>query len=287
MKCILNISWGLLIVAMPAVGQIRKGASPEGLASGHGTIVRVLDQRMTPAELRTFLAKRTSGQIVGLFHGYTSLLWALYNVGVWSEGAVADSTPLENPFPENYSPTWKELMDVLARQVDCTWHYNYDTGYWVFEKKRMKPPFTLKIAKGWNRRGEGNQVVFVPPVAPVGMDVYIMGHFSSDDPAKLQEVIATAREHVSKLFAQKLKPDVTEAEFTSEKVCGEAALHFSVPTPRDPRLKWRQWAFVKNGWCFLIVSVISEENEPRLLPDVKAMISTFEVLEGSSRARPE
>src|SRR6266850_444220 len=132
MKRILNISFGLLIVTMPALGQITKGASPEELAAGHGTIVRVLDHRMTPAELRTFLRKRTSGQIVGPFHGYTSLLWALYNVGVWSEGAVADATPLENPYPENYSPTWKELMDVLARQVDCTWHYNHDTGYWVF-----------------------------------------------------------------------------------------------------------------------------------------------------------
>jgi hypothetical protein len=109
------------------------------------------------------------------------------------------------------------------------------------------------------------------------MDVYMMGHYSSDDAAQLQEVFANARKHVSKLFAQRFKADVTESDFSLEKVCGEPALYFSVATPRDAKLKWRQWAFVKNGWCFLIVSVISDENEQRLLQDVKAMISTFEV----------
>ena len=217
----------------------------------------------------------------GSFESYTSLLWAVYEVGVWSEGTDASSIQLQSPFPENYSPTWKEQMDVLARQVNCSWRYNHDTGYWVFEKKRIEPPFALKIAKGWTRRDDGPSAVFIPPIAPVGMDVYIMGHYSSDDPVKLPDILANARKHVSKLFASRFKSDVTEKDFSLKKVCGETASYFSVPTPRDPKLKWRQWAFVKNGWCFIIVSVISDENEPQLLPDVKAMIASFEVSDRS------
>ena len=271
------ISIALLIVATSAFGQIRKGANPEELEKGQGTVVKVLDHRMTPAQLETFLKRRTYGQMLGSFASYTSLLWALHEVGVWSEGTDADDIQLQSPFPENYSPTWKELMDVLARQVSCSWHYNHDTGYWIFEKKKMPPPFTLKIADGWTRRDDGQSIVFIPPIAPVGMDVYMMGHYSGDDPAKLSEVFANARQHVSMLFARRFKADVTEKDFSAEKVSGEMALFFSAPTPRDPKLKWRQWAFVKNGWCFIIVSVISDENESRLLKAVREMIASFEV----------
>jgi hypothetical protein len=273
----IRIAVVLWIVAMPAFAQIKRGATSEELAAGSGTVVKVLDDRMDPAELKTFLQKRISGEMFGPFKSYTSLLWAVYNVGVWAEGAGVGDIQLQSPYPEDYKPTWKELMDALARQVDCSWQYNHDTGYWVFEKKRMDPPFALKIAKGWGRRDEGESVFFVPPIAPVGMDVYVMGHYSSDDRAKRQDVFANARRHVSRLFARRFKSDLAESDFTAEKVCGETAWYFSAPTPRDPKLKWRQWAFVKNGWCFMIVSVISEENESKLLPDVKAMIASFEV----------
>lgn len=266
----------LLLAAMPAFGQITKGKLEE-LKEGQGTVEKVLDHRMTPPELAAFLKKRTSGQMMGNFDSYTSLLWAVDTVGVWNEGTDTDNIPLHSPFPENYKPTWKELMDDLARQVKCSWHYNHDTGYWVFDKKIPPPPFTLKIAEGWTNRDDGQSIVFIPPIAPVGLDVYVMGHYSSDEPAKLVEVFADARKHVSILFARNFKPDVSEKDFSTEKVCGEKALFFSATSPRDPKIKWRQWAFVKNGWCFVIVSAIREENESRLFKDVKKMIASFKV----------
>lgn len=264
---------------MPVFGQVEKGASPEDLEKGKGKVARVLEHRMTPAQLKKFLQTRTSGQMFGNFESYASLLWAINEVGVWDEGTDVGKIQLQCPFPENYRPTWKEHMDVLARQVGCSWHYDHATGYWVFDKKKMEPPFKLKIAEGWTRKDQGQDVVFVPPIAPVGMDVYMMGHYSGDDPAKLPEIFANARQHVSLRFAKHFKADATEADFTTEKVCGEDAWFFSAPTPRDSKSRWRQWAFVKNGWCFVIVSVISDENESKLLPDVKGMISSFQVIE--------
>lgn len=266
------------MAAAPVWGQVTKGESPEALKKGEGTVVKVIEPRLTPAQLEAFLKKRTSGGMPGSFDSYVSLLWAVHSIGVWSEG-VDGKTPLQSPFPEDYRPTWRELMDCLARQVQCSWRYNHDTGYWDFKPAEVKPPFALKIAEGWTRRDDGQSIVFIPPIAPVGMDVYIMGHYSSDDPAKAEEVLTRARLHAAMLFARNFKPDVSDKDFTMEKVSGETALFFSAPAPRDPKFTWRQWAFVKRGWCFVIVSVISAENEPRLLKEVKGMIGSFEVPE--------
>lgn len=41
---------------------------------------------------------------------------------------------------------------------------------------------------------------------------------------------------------------------------------------------WRQWAFVKDGWAFVVVSVIAADNEAQLLTDVKRMLASFEVV---------
>ena len=277
MKHLLYIVVFIPILALPVFGQVKKAATSEKLQAGDGIVVPILEHRMTPPELKIFLQQRTTSSMMsGTFAGYTSMLWAISEVGVWSEGTGIDNIRLQNPFSENYSPTWKELMDVLAQQVNCSWHYDHKTGYWVFDRKNINPPFTLKIADGWTQRAEGLRVVFVPPNAPVGMDVYTMGHYSSDNPAKLQEVFTNAIKHVSMRFAKNFKSDVSDADLIPKKVCGESALYFSAPTPRDSKLKWRQWAFVKNGWCFIIVSVISDENEQQLLNDVNQMMSTFE-----------
>ncbi len=46
---------------------------------------------------------------------------------------------------------------------------------------------------------------------------------------------------------------------------------------------WRQWAFVKDGWAFMVVSVLHADNEDQLLPDVKRMLASFEVVSGAAQ----
>jgi hypothetical protein len=270
----------VFVAAYPLCGQVQKAASPEELRAGGGTNVDILEHRMTAEQLKMFLKQRTScGMLSGSsFDSYASLLWAVSDVGVWSKGADIGSVRLQNPFPTDYRPTWRELMDVLAWQTGCNWHYDHKTGYWVFKKQKPKLPFSIKTAEGWTRRDDGLSVSFIPPVAPVGMDVYAMGHFSSDAPAKVEEVYSNAVRNVSIRFARNFKVDIGEADFTRTNVCSANALYFSAPTPRDAKLKWRQWAFVKKGYCFIIVSVVAEENEGQLLKDINAMMATFEVI---------
>lgn len=256
--------------------QIYRGASREDLNQGGGKLVRVLEHRMTPKELESFLRKRTSSSMMGNFSDFGSLLWAVYEVGIWSDDKSIGELPVQSPYPEDYNPTWKEFMDVLARQVECTWRYDHKTGYWVFKKKKMEHPFSLKIAGGWKSRDQRSHVVFVPPIAPVGMDVYMMGHYSAENESERDAIYSKARKHVSELFARNFKSDLSESDFTVVTVSGEKALFFTSPSPKHPERIWRQWAFVKDGWCFIIVSIIDQTNESKLLPDVKSMISSFE-----------
>ena len=145
------------------------------------------------------------------------------------------------------------------------------------EKQRLPWPFTLKIADRWTARYQENQIAYIPPIAPMGMDVYVMGHFSADDPAKQDAVFAEAQKFTSETFARYFKTVVSEQDFSWTQVAGERAMYFEAFAPRRPSAKWRQWAFVKNGWCILVVSLIDRENEAQLFPDVQRMIATLEV----------
>jgi hypothetical protein len=267
----------LVATSMCLRAQIYRGADRDELNKGGGKLVQVLEHRMTPKELESFLQKRTSGNMMGSFSDFGSLLWAVYEVGIWSDDKSIGDLPVQSPYPEDYKPTWKEFMDVLARQVECTWRYDPKTGYWVFEKRKIERLFSLKIVEGWNSTDQRSHVVFVPPIAPVGMDVYMMGHYSATNESERDAIYSKARKHVSELFARNFKSDLAGSDFTVETVSGVKALFFTSPAPKHPERIWRQWAFVKDGWCFVIVSVIDKTNESKLLPDVKSMISTFEI----------
>lgn len=269
-------------VLTPATAQIYKGAKPEELNQGKGTLIPVLENRLTPDQLRAYLGQRTSGQMFGTFNAYSSLLYAVHSVAIWDQGTGIGQTPVESPFLKDYQPTWQELLDVLARQVNCTWRYNHDTGYWVFEKGMLPLPYTLKRAPGWRGRANGNNYDYVPRGAPMGMDVYMMGHYSSDDPGQLEALVPKIRKHLSMGFAPNFKPDVTDADFRTEQIAGVDALYFTAPAPNDPKLIWRQWSFVKDGWAFVIVSLIHADNEAKLLPDVQRMLASFEVVPASA-----
>lgn len=59
---------------------------------------------------------------------------------------------------------------------------------------------------------------------------------------------------------------------------GRSPLRDTAPAPNDPKLIWRQWAFVKEGWAFVVVSLIHTNNEANNLPEVKRMLASFEVV---------
>jgi hypothetical protein len=167
-----------------------------------------------------------------------------------------------------------EFFETLSRQTGTTLKYEAASDYWRFEPPSMPLPYTLSVAKGWRREERGLYDAYIPRIAPVGMDVYMMGRFRCLSERQLKDI----RAEQALWFADKIEMGVTVAEMKAATVDNCDALFFESKAPIAGR-QWRQWAFVKNGQAFVIVSTIDDKNEDALLPDVKAMVSTFHVVE--------
>lgn len=138
----------------------------------------------------------------------------------------------------------------------------------------MPLPYSLTLAKGWRSEERGNYTAYIPKIAPVGMDIYMMGRYHNMDNEQLKEL----RADNALQFAEKISSNVTVSDMKTVTVDGCEALAFASKAPMDGR-RWRQWAFIKKGELFVIVSAYSDDNESKIVPDVDAMVATFHVLE--------
>jgi hypothetical protein len=136
-------------------------------------------------------------------------------------------------------------------------------------------PFQLARADGWRMRDQGDHVVFIPPIAPVGMDVYMTGHYSTVQTKERTKLYQRAREELALAFAEPFNPKIKKRDLRATKVAGEPALFWKTRAPGRPEITWRQWAVVLDGWGFVIVSAIEDKNETRVLPDVERMVASF------------
>jgi len=91
-------------------------------------------EALTPGEQASFLAKRTSGGMIGTFNGYCSLLYAVHEVAIHTASKEVNQTSLTSPFPDFYKPTWREIFDSVARQTKSSWKHDPKRDYWVFAK---------------------------------------------------------------------------------------------------------------------------------------------------------
>jgi hypothetical protein len=226
----------------------------------------------------TFLAQRTSGGISGTFDSVCSTIYAFKNVAIHTQSDRINQTTLHPASPRFYEPTWRELFDSIARQTKSTWKYDPARGYWVFAEPQKPLPYKLQLAAGWQPDDHGIEVVYRPPIAPVGMDIYWMGAYSADiakDAAALSERV---RNELAVLFAKDFKKEITVKEMSVVAVGKADALYFQGFVPSNG-ITWRQWVLVSKGQAFAIVSAIKPEQEKKLLPDVQAMVNSFEVID--------
>lgn len=80
------------------------------------------------------------------------------------------------------------------------------------------------------------------------------------------------------LFAKDFKKEITVKEMSVVAVGKADALYFQGFMPSNG-ITWRQWVLVSKGQAFAIVSAIKPEQEKKLLPDVQAMVNSFEVID--------
>src|SRR6185295_12353143 len=113
-----------------------------------------------------------------------------------------------------------------------------------------------------------------PPSFPVGMDIYEMGTYSSDEPKKEKGFADKIRLEVSLSWARRVDPKVRPDGFKHVQVGQFDALYFEAtihPQP-DKEIKWRQWVFMDGNKCYFIVSTILPELDERIYPDVQKML---------------
>ena len=232
---------------------------------------------LTSEQQKDLLSRRLpSGAITGTFGSFGSFLYAALDVAIHTDDKEIGDTELHSPFSDFYKPTLKELLDTIALQTKSSWKYDSQRNYWVFAKPANPKPFTITLADKWTADDRGIYNSYKPPTYPVGMDVYYYGVYSDDDRKQESALWEKIRNSWAIGFASNFKRGVSIAEMQKVNVDGVEALYFETPTPR-PGVIWRQWAFVKNGKAFVIVSTLPAEDK-QLLSNVESMVKSFRVV---------
>jgi len=242
------------------------------------TIIARADNPPPGKEQSDFLAKRTDDNMLrGTFNSYCSYLYAVHNVSIHTESSEINSAPLDSIIPEFYKPTWRELFDVIAIQTKSVWSYDSTRNYWVFSKpEKPKVYYEIAPAKNWTKSDSGLYVGYHPTIAPVGMDIYILGTYSSDDPGGASELNKKLEEFFAVNFARPFKGNITPQDMKNVKIGDYQALHFEIKAPSG--IIWRQWAIVYEGKAFVIVSAIKPEHDAEIYPDAQKMLQSFKIL---------
>lgn len=229
-----------------------------------------------PANREELLATRVrTGMMLGNFRSMNSIWHAIFDVPVSADSDEIAEARLRSPFPEFYQPTWREYFDAIARQTFSSWRYENPECGFVFGEPPLAPPFDLELAPEWRGELRGQYAALIPPIANVGMDVYMMGGYS--DPQDELGLYRRVREHHALAWARLIRPEVAPEDMETATVDNAEALFYSTAHPRTGVL-WRQWAFVSQGECFVIMSAIEPENDAVLWPQVQAMVASFEAI---------
>lgn len=172
---------------------------------------------------------------------------------------------LSGVYPASYRPTLRELLEALGR----------DTGTSPLGLRLAAPaqplPFRLTLAEGWTQEDRGSYLFTCPPYAPAGMDVYLLGSYSFEDPDQVRQL----RNEQALRAAREMRPEATLEDMRPATVDGAEALYYE--THPFPNRAWRQWVFFKNGRLFMIVSAGEPKVEVRLRREVDQMVESFSV----------
>jgi len=239
---------------------------------------------LTAEQQEAFLDKRTSGSIIGGFNSYCSLLYAVDDVAIHTESQEINQSRLSSPFPKFYRPTWREKFGTIARQTKSSLKYDAKNDFWVFGAPPEPPGFEITLLNTWEAKDRGLYFGYKPPSAPVGMDIYVMGHYSATNKADEAALFSQVREAIAIQFASNFKKDITVKEMKEVAIGKVTALHYEVKAPTG--IMWRQWVVVDSGKAFTIVSAIKPELDKEILPDVLKMVESFRVSAAVQKSEP-
>lgn len=229
---------------------------------------------LTAEQQAAQLKQRAAWSSIGnTFDSFCTSAFTFSGVLLFSDLKGVGKVELVNPFPDSYKPTWREILDTLARQTQTSWSYSNKHGGWLFDKPALPLQFTIDLAKDWKQEDRGFYVFHKPPDVPVGMDVYQFGRYSFDKDADKE--CLKIRDRIALTLLEQISPKTKVEDMRKVAIDGTEALFFETPSPREG-VTWRQWVFVKDGRAFGIVSALEDDKES-LLKDVQRMVATFKL----------
>lgn len=214
--------------------------------------------------------------IRGNFGSLGSWLYTFHDLAIHTDHKEIGDIKLGSPFPNGYKPTWREVFETVATQTRTTWAYDAKRNYWLFTPTEFSPAFDIKIADDWTSKNMGIYIGYKPSTFPVGMDIYQLGTYSADDPKDEAKLFEESRNDLALRFARGFDKKISAKDMKIVKVDGVDALYFEAIPPQRKEIIWRQWALVKNGKGFVIVSSLRKQDK-KLISDVQAMVESFKV----------
>lgn len=248
------------------------------MTSVHPQIARaktLLKSQPLPEQQRQFL--KSVGPSLRSWQTFAEWTASLKGAGIadiYSTDATIKKTKFEPLVDAAYKMTFAEIFETMARQSKSTLRYDLKSQRWVFDKPQMPPSYSISVADGWKVQDRGLYVAYIPSIAPVGMDIYMMGRFAGLSEERLKEI----RDEQAVFWADRVHNGATVDDMSIATVDGVQALYYWTKAPVKGK-QWRQWAFVKDGQSFVIVSTVDDENESKLIPDVEKMVRSFHVVQ--------
>lgn len=240
---------------------------------------KILWNLSTEEQDKLLRSRIKSSSMMGTFYEFNNNLYAMREPFLMTTSVAASNVRLTTAHARDYCPTFAELFESMARQTKTS--VKYDPTFlskWIAIPPAMSLPYTLTLADGWRAEDRGMYVAYIPELQPVGMDVYMFGRYSGVSNAQIREF----RKAKALLFARFIDEKARVSQMKEVKVDGVDALYFETVSTKRPGNQWRQWSFIKNGQAFLIVSSIDGENADKLVPEVKAMVDSFHVVDSAT-----
>ena len=255
-------------------------------------------------DLKTLLSKRLS---MGPPGGFAQLSQSIfmssakelpYCILLTTKSKEIANRLLLPAYPASYKPTLQEALDIISIQTQSIWSYTKKNDVVAEELKNVpikkdvaifeftpgakhKLSYEITIADDWTEDKKGMFVMYKPGNFPVGMDIYDLGPFTSDDASKEKELLKQIPLDVSLFWAKKVSPgkEISAGDLKPSKVADYDAFYYETMTPTKTgfEARWRQWAFMVDNRCYLVISTIFPNYDAKLYPQVQEMLKSFKV----------
>ncbi len=222
----------------------------------------------------------------GTFHGFVSSLFAFQSqLQVVAVSEKLNNREVHNIYPDFYSPTVKEVLDMVAWQIGATWDFDEADRVVKFydASAREDTPYSIDMKKGWRKQYRGLYLWYAPDNRDFGMDIYYLGHYTLPSGKEKNVFENEIRKHIATLIMRVYgapKIPSTEMEMIEASVAAYKALYWEPKLPYEGMkadAPWRQWAFVADGHAFLVVSTMAMEDKETVFSEVDAMLNTFQI----------